>query len=80
MGGIPEVARWEMHLIHFPNRKEHERAIGALLAVPFEYTVIPGPCFVVRDEHIKALEVAKVRFEYPSRTAPDAKQPMDVQS
>jgi hypothetical protein len=68
-----------MHLISFPNRKEHERAIGALLNVPREYVVLPGPRLVVADEHIKALEQAKVRFEYLSRTRPNGKEATPVQ-
>ncbi len=69
-----------MHLIRFPNRKEYERAIGALLDVPFEYVAIPGPHFVVIDEHIKALEAAKVRFEYLSRTKRNGKKSAGVRS
>jgi len=67
-----------MHLIGFPNRKEHERAIMALLDVPFEYLAIEGPTFVLNDEHIKALEKAKVRFTYLSRTAPNDKKSTTV--
>ncbi len=67
-----------MHLIGFPNRKEHERAIMVLLDVPFEYLVIEGPTFVLNDQHIKALEAAKVRFEYLSRTAPHDKKSKTV--
>jgi hypothetical protein len=63
-----------MHLIRFPNRRQHERAIGALLDVPREYLVIAGPQFVVTDEHISALEAAKVRFEYLSRTKRNGKK------
>jgi hypothetical protein len=69
-----------MHLIRFPNGKEHTRAIGAWLNVPGEYMVIPGPQFVVNDEHIKALEQAKVRFEYLSKTRPNGDTTTPVQS
>jgi hypothetical protein len=62
------------HLIRFPNQKEHRRAIEALLEVPLEYLALPGPQFVLTQEHIKALEKAKVRFEYLSRTAPNGTQ------
>jgi hypothetical protein len=68
-----------MHLIRFPNSKEHERAIRALLDVPREYAVIPGPQFVVTQEHIKALEQAKVRFTYLSRTRPNGQKTTRVQ-
>ncbi len=67
-----------MHLIGFPNRKERRRAIMALLDVPFEYLAIAGPTFVLIDEHIKALEAAKVRFKYLSRTAPNDKKSTTV--
>ena len=58
-----------MHWIQFPNLTEHRRAIGALLDVYREYQVLPDSQFVVTDEHIKALEKAKVHFTYLSRTA-----------
>jgi hypothetical protein len=57
-----------MHLIRFPNRKERVRAIHPLYSVPREFAVITGPQFVVTDEHIQALEKAKVHFEYLSLT------------
>ena len=60
-----------MHLIRFPNVKERKRAILALLDVPWEYAGLPGPTFLMRDEHIKALEEAKIRFEYLSGTRPN---------
>ena len=63
-----------MRWIRFPNAKEHERAIGILLEVPGEYIGLPGPTFVMRDEHIKALEQGKVRFEYLSGTRRDGKK------
>ncbi len=69
-----------MHLIRFPNQREHKRAIMALLDVPWEYVGLPGPQFVVTSEHIKALEEAKVRFEYLSRTAPNGKKAARVRS
>jgi hypothetical protein len=53
-----------MHWIQFPNLTEHGRAIGALLDVYREYQVLPDSQFVVTDEHIKALQKAKVRFKY----------------
>jgi hypothetical protein len=58
-----------MHWIQLPNLTEHRRAIGALLDVYREYQVLPDSQFVVTDEHIKALQKAKVRFKYLSRTA-----------
>jgi hypothetical protein len=58
-----------MHLIRFPNKKEHKRAIMALLEVPrVESLGLPGYQMVVTDEHIQALERAKVAFTYPSKT------------
>jgi hypothetical protein len=61
----------DMHLIRFPNLKEHRRGLMALLSVPWESLGLPGLQMVVRTEHIQALERAKVRFEYLSKTAPD---------
>ena len=56
-----------MHWIQFANLNEHRRAIGALLDVYREYQVLPDSQFIVTDEHIKALEKAKVRFKYLSQ-------------
>ena len=69
-----------MHWIEFPNLSEHRRAIGALLDVYREYHVLPDSQFVVTDEHIKALEKAKVRFKYLSRTARNGKKSKRVRS
>ena len=69
-----------MHWIQFPNLTEHRRAIGALLDVYREYQVLPDSQFVVTDEHIKALEKAKVRFKYLSRTARNGKKSKRVRS
>jgi hypothetical protein len=70
-----------MHLIHFPSRKEHKRAIMALLELPRgEYLGLPDYQMVVTDEQIKALERAKVAFTYLSKTAPDGTNPTPVQS
>lgn len=65
---------YDMHLIRFPNLKEHKRGLMALLSVPFESLGLPDLQMVVRTEHIRALEQAKVRFEYLSKTAPDGTQ------
>ena len=60
-----------MHLIRFPNKKEHKRAIMALLEVPrVESLGLPNFQMVVTDEHIHELERAKVTFTYLSKTAP----------
>ena len=64
----------DMHLIQFPNLKELERGLMALLSVPWESLGLPDLQMVVRTEHINALEQAKVRFKYLSKTAPDDTQ------
>jgi len=70
-----------MHLIRFPSKKEHKRAIKALLEVLHrEYLGLPDYQMVVTDEHIEALERAKVAFRYLSKTAPDGRNPTPVQS
>jgi hypothetical protein len=57
-----------MHLIRFPNKAEHKRAIRALLEVPrLESLGLPGLQMVVMDEHIRALEAANVVFKYLSK-------------
>ena len=61
-----------MHLIRFPTKKEHKRAIMALLEVlQREYVGLPDYQMVVTDEHIQALERAKVAFAYLSKSAPN---------
>jgi len=50
----------------------------ALLTVPREILGLPDLQMVVNTEHIKALEQAKVRFEYLSKTAPDGTQATSV--
>jgi len=70
-----------IHLIGFPNKKEHKRAIVALLDVlQREYLALPDYQMVVTNEHIQALERAKVAFTYLSKTAPDGTNPTPVQS
>jgi hypothetical protein len=61
----------DTHLIRFPNLKEHRPGLVALLSVPRESLGLPDLQMVVK-EHIEALERAKVRFDYLSKTAPDA--------
>jgi hypothetical protein len=69
-----------MHLIRFPNKKEHKRAIVALLEVlQREYLALPDYQMVVTDEHINALERAKVAFTYLSKTAPNGANPTPLQ-
>ena len=69
---------FDTHLIRFPNLKEHRRGLMALLSVPWESFGLPDMQFVVRTEHIKALEQAKVPFEYLSKTAPDGTQSTSI--
>lgn len=70
-----------IHLIRFPSKKEHKRAIAALLDVlQREYLALPDYQMVVTDEHINALERAKVAFTYLSRTAPNGTNATPVQS
>ena len=73
------VAMSAMHLIHIP-KKEYKGAIMALLEVlQREYLALPDYQMVVTDEHIQALERAKVSFTYLSRTAPDGTKATSVQ-
>jgi hypothetical protein len=70
-----------MHLIGFPNKREHRRAITALLEVPrLESLGLPGYQMVVFDEHIEALQRANVNFTYLSKTSANGKSPAPSQS
>lgn len=70
-----------MHLIRFPNRKEHKRAIVALLDVlQLEYLGLPDHQMVVTDEHIHALERSKVSFSYLSKTTGNGTNSTPLQS
>lgn len=70
-----------VHLIRVPNKKQYKRAIVALLDVlQREYLALPDYRMVVTDEHIEALQRAKVAFTYLSRTAPDGTSLPRVQS
>jgi hypothetical protein len=74
------VAMSAMHLIRIPNKKEYKRAIMALLEVlQREHLALPDYQMVVTDEHIQALERAKVTFRYLSKTTPNGKKPAPVQ-
>jgi hypothetical protein len=68
-----------MHLIRFPTKKEHKRALMALLEVYRESLGLPDYQMVVTDEHIQALERAKVPFTYLSGTAPNGTSAAPVQ-
>jgi hypothetical protein len=68
-----------MHLIRFPNKGEHKRAITALLEVPrAESLGLPGLQMVVTDEHIQAFETAKIKFTFLSKTTRNGKVPTSV--
>ncbi len=69
-----------MHLIRFPNKKEHRRAIMALLEVYKEFLGLPDYKMVVTEEHIKALEQARIPFAYLSKTAPNGADSTPFQS
>jgi hypothetical protein len=70
-----------MHLIRFPNKAQHKRAIMALLEVPrIESLGLPDFQMVVTDEHIQALEGARVAFAYLSKTGPNGKAATSLQS
>ncbi len=61
------------HLIDFPNRKEHKRAIMALLNLSRgEFVGLPDKQLVVTDDQIQALKEAKVTFNYLSRSLRNA--------
>jgi hypothetical protein len=66
------------HLIRFPNQKEDQRGLMILLEAGGEVLGLPNREMVVTSEQIKALEQAKVRFEYLSKTAPDGTHPTSV--
>ena len=68
-----------MHLIRFPNKKAHKQGLMAVLAVPRESVGLPDLQMVVTDEHIRALEQARVSFSYLSRTEPNGAPPTPVQ-
>jgi len=64
-----------IHLIRYPNKKEHRKAIGALMDVlDRAYLGLPDRQMCVTDEHIEALERAKVAFTYLSKTGPNDKR------
>ena len=76
-----DAAMTGMHLIRFPNKKEHERGLAAVLDVPvLESLGLPDLRMVVLDEHIKALERAKVKFTYLSKMPTNGKATSSVQS
>jgi hypothetical protein len=69
-----------MHLIRIP-KKEYGRATTALLdVIQREYLALPDYQLVVTNEHIQALERAKVKFTYLSKTGPDDTNSTPVQS
>lgn len=70
-----------MHLIRFPNKKEHKRGIMALLEVPSTESLgLPDFQMVVTDDHITALERAKVPFTYLSKSVSNGKIAPPIQS
>jgi hypothetical protein len=69
-----------MHLIRFPNKKEHRRAIMALLEVPRESLGLPDYQMVVTDEHIRALKQTGIRFVFLSKSAANGTDSTPVQS
>ena len=70
-----------MHLIGFPNRTQHKRGLMALLeSTRGEFLGLPDYQMFVTNEHIKALQDAKVRFTYLSKTAPNGSNSAPVQS
>lgn len=70
-----------MHLIRFPSKAEHRRGLRALLEVPrLESLGLPDFQMVVTDEHIHALEGARVAFTYLSKTSTNGTKSTSVQS
>lgn len=70
-----------MHLIRFPNKAQHKRAIMALLEVSrIESLGLPDFQMVVTDEHIQALNGAQVTFTYLSKTSPNGTTATPIQS
>jgi hypothetical protein len=56
-----------IHLIGFDDREKRVRAIGAFRKVRQSYVRFPSDIFGVTNEHISALEKAKIPFLYVSR-------------
>jgi hypothetical protein len=57
-----------VHLIRFPDRATRVRAIGVFRDVRVTRVRLPGDIMGVADEHIRALEKARIPFIYVSRT------------
>jgi hypothetical protein len=68
-----------MHLIRFPNKKEHKRGLMAVLTVPRESLSLPDFQMVVEDQHIHALERERVSFTYLSLTKTNGKIKAPIQ-
>ena len=70
-----------MHLMIFRSKKESGgETIAFLDVLGLESLGLPGLQMVVYDEHIRALEQAKVRFTYLSKTAANGKIKTPLQS
>jgi hypothetical protein len=63
-----------MHLIEFPNKHAHKHGLVVVLEVPRESLGLPDYQMVVTDEHIRALERARVPFTYLSQSIQEGKQ------
>src|SRR5262245_54371089 len=64
-----------LHLIRFRKTKDHQRGLMVCLETGHQFVGLPGDSLGVTDEHIKALEQAKVPFQYLSKTGPNDKKP-----
>jgi hypothetical protein len=69
-----------IHLIRFPGREEHKRAIQVFLNVPATRLVLPGHRMAVTSEHIKALERENIPFEYVTPANANGQQTTPLQS
>ena len=70
-----------IHLIRFPNKKEHKRGLMAVLDVAgHECLGLPDYQLAVTDEHHRALELARVRFTVLSQPTGNGPQVACVQS
>ena len=69
------------HLIRFPSKKEHKRGLMAVLEVLGQECLgLPDYQMVVSDDHLRALENARVRFTILSRPNPNGRKTPSTQS
>jgi hypothetical protein len=62
-----EIMMGSIHLIRIPDKASRIRAIAVFEKVPLARVRLPGDVMGVTDEHIAALKLADVPFEYVSK-------------